>query len=1502
MKIFKKHNGRRGFTLVELLVVVAVIAVISATALIFINPRDIDQTERNRNAESIAVAAQNRLTALRNAGEIDYLKEVGEPYVPSKTIATAAQVGETLGGYRYIFNYTQQNGALSPNPDMDYFLPFGAIELSLAEKYFAIGFQSESGMVGEVFWSENSFKSYSVEYLISLKNDAELRKADGVGYYFGETSDVELAFAQLPTPQLTISNYENLVLSIYLPQVKELEDLKKSLALRISLADSNDYAYTGTYEDKVGDKTADVAHPSDALTLDDTAIYRTYKYDESVFSQQEVISTGKTYRMILDTPDDRLNNETVAGTLCADSTSGVPASDANVLRGKFEAWAKKTKAFSGSRRYFKLGDNCKINVTVFCLDGEGAIDPTFMPRSATVSFNGWFDNYSSGKVKIACGRHLQNLSKLTALSPQLEKYLPEINEAGEYVGASVGKAYYFTYKGDEYNKYPYRDGVLTDIVRAEQVKAIDFDNTVWNNGKNGKIAFDPINLPKSFRYEGKYLTIKNLYVDAPFYAGLFGFAYRETFYDILLVNPSVHSRMPAYVSKIYEMGVGALIGTSRDSDVINNCQVYMEANSKAEYDTTKRISGSYYVGGLIGFCEDEHLENDSASVYTGSSDNSSMYVGGLVGAISGDSNLSKCYAAGNLSGQYVGGLIGALIEDSDNSGDDFGIEGCYTAGHIYSATKSAAGLVGRINEQGGYTKSALRAKGNYCAIVYGAGNGNASDWQCQLTDMDGKVVSDASGKPQTVPVYGTFEGDGFEWLNSTDAGYYTGQYLDSTLFFGAEFEYDNQNYYIPQRGITYSNSPYFEAMKQISDDLYAAVKDAGNDKNQILAALSKYRTLLRRQKQLMTLEKIKTEFEQTIWEMENETAKDSSGSLYSDGGYKSSECKNKIIYLLYNHADVTAAGHQESKDKYKEVTVLQALKYIYDGNGGELKITYERGGTEADKYVNGESGELINYTFMSLYDTVKTALQSNDEETLFRYLGEEYTDESGTHHEKTNGYQNGLLYKYFYSRLVNNLFDHAKDYYEDVEKGTIEIGRNMYYYFRDMRAKAQIRNLLNSMVAPQDDLEALLLEKKIAGVQEAIDSITQIKTVTNKWTQTSPMGEHKSAVEKLVSTASTDLSSLLGKLQSETPVSPSDLKTAAETAYASYCAIYKYIDDKKLSSINDYSMRYSDSQEKYVETSSGAMSGLRDYIKSFRSKIKRAKVQLNAGVEGAIDILEGELKIKSSIVSNAVNEFTKSLDECLGTKWEKRDSGHRIYSAKELTEIRRNHTISSYFEYDYNDIPGYNKPNSSYLYLDNGIYNNVFPYTEKGIYTKWYPFLMIKGLQVHGSADNVPPQTGVLFHYGDWLTEDLWEKAPATRLAQPWDNPVTMNEILESVSSQMQTMYNELKNVSDTHNAPNGQFGRQLTATTENIKKSLDDVTLLLSNGNEKQKSDLEKVSNVLSGWVAKDSDFDKLEDACKNSQSHTDAAQDVIGKLGTYRETVNAILAEIRKLLASMA
>ncbi len=1530
MNPLKKLHNRRGFTLAELLIVVAIIALLAGIAFAFVNPSDISYLEYDRDAEAIATAAQNRLTEIRNTGGMERLRTMGEK-ASASGVASTAYSDDTPGGYRYIFNYTEEGGSVVRNADIAYILPFGAIDQELAQNYYAIGFQSDTGMVGEVFYSEKPFAARTVEYLMVLKGSEEQRKADAVGYYEGTVSSDKVAFANLPTPQLTVTNYEDLTLSIYLPEVRQLQDMGKGIGILVSLADENGEAYKGEA----------------ALDLTQTAIYSTFALGTDPASMAaggpvvlQDVALGSTYRLVLDTVVDK------------DPVNGMSRTFAEAPVAPFEKWASRTAAFGTN---FLLGQNVKITVTVYALNNEGdenysaasPIDPTFMPRSATVVLNGWFNDYRTwydsddkayyATVDIACGRHLQNLANITEIRSNMQALLPKVTETktegGEisytYSDYNRGKASAYTdgsshavppVSSSDYNeKYVHRSMVDPKLMYANQVNAIDFNCAEWRNSEGKPVPFSPIYLPDDFRYYGNYLTINHLYVDAPFYAGLFGYVYDARLYDILLVNPSVNSQMPKALAEMYEMGVGALVGTSRDSDYINNCQAYLTQENGSFHPEKYRVTGECYVGGLIGFCEDEHINNCSASVHTGYAEGTtrsdgtplaSLYVGGLVGCITGDSTIGSCYAAGNLSGEYVGGLVGYIMEDSDPSGDDYRIESCYTAGHIEYASKSASGLIGNIRERMGVAKSALSVYGNYCAIIYGKNIGsNNYVWTGRLAD----------GSP--VPIYGTFRGDNFEWVRTESLGfsntYLTGKYADVHYYFGgAVFADDDKNYYIAQRGIEYSHSPYYEAISATVKQLADSIASANTSTAALLAQVEKARDKLYWLKKLQALEEVKGCVEDIIAQVEEEVGLDYEGEAYNLAGSN--------LYLDRVRSRIYYGVSSSNDDKNSpQVTLVEALHAIYNGkytdtSGTEHEdlFTYEGSTNELKNTVTG----IPSYTFMSFYNELKQAYNdladdstANDAAALKKVrliVGDDSANAAEGGDTQNAFYMNGLLYRIFVRSMFYSVFDVAKDHYQD---NNDLYGEIMYRYYReDMSGddgnSGQLKQLVVELGISRAGHDKFLSELKLTNLQEAIDALADYPTIIDKWNgdmaSLTVSETDKTLVKTLAKTLATTVNTELGELKTAVETKTVGSKALADAVQEAFDALYDlWALFEKYKNVEDV-----------VDTAGKVknMRSLRDPIQNYYLKyVLLCGASGESGIDLALTELGEQLKETGANRTALANEFAERFAGFYGS-----DSGHRIentadkdasqklleamidYSVDKLAEHKDWEGDPDYgFMYDYgkhysttyNPNPYEKKlPEGSYVNGDCGVYNNVFPYIE-GDDTSFYPFPFVFARKVEVEQGDRFRSVFVLFHYGDWLTPDLW--------ATEGEGPDAATVALYETYAQMESIYQELQNeISDVGNRDTtGKFNKSVTALSDAIASCQEMAGNAMVLTEPTRSEQLGEIESTISGWLD-GGVFSDLEKACNSTKKEIAAI--VEPKLAEFRTALEALVGDIKKAL----
>ncbi len=237
-KYRKNQTANSGFTLVELLAVVAILLLVGLIAVFSLNKlrRTLRQHELDAKAQIIYVAAQNRLAELRAAGQealcingFDKLDSIVHKmeYDPRHMDESA----KNTDFYYLLVNDTSDKSQTAATA----LLPSSAVDQELWNGYWCIEFAPETGSIYAVFYSETTLPDHD-DLNISYRNFNYRLKTASVGYYGGDiaqTQDISKF-----NPSITIENAEKLIVTFYCNN-----PVSEKMTFKIDISDK----YGGTY-------------------------------------------------------------------------------------------------------------------------------------------------------------------------------------------------------------------------------------------------------------------------------------------------------------------------------------------------------------------------------------------------------------------------------------------------------------------------------------------------------------------------------------------------------------------------------------------------------------------------------------------------------------------------------------------------------------------------------------------------------------------------------------------------------------------------------------------------------------------------------------------------------------------------------------------------------------------------------------------------------------------------------------------------------------------------------------------------------------------------------------------------------------------------------------------------------------------------------------------------------------------------------------------------------
>ena len=564
----KKRFNRKGFTLAEVLIVVAIIVVlmgVGAVAL-FSHMRNMQKLEMDGQAKELFIAAQNHLSLAESQGFLGVAEYEGD--VPTENFGTPDPDGadSTIPGVYYIIvnggagssTFNEGKGSAVLNQ----MLPFASMDESArAGGSYIIRYQKEPAQILDVFYvsksgryglengfSEADYLNYLKGYIggtssIDLKSYGSSNAV--VGYYGGNLPATLVKGQDLLVPTVTIYNEETLYVEVTNPNT-DVNDGDNALVLVIS-GSGNQVSIP--LVDNNGDNA----------------------YDHGTKTTRVSDNNNNVYTIIL---DDVTNPAMHFGSTATDKVDDF--------------------ATAG----IKPGDNITIQAIAYTNKALAGI-----AQSAPQTTNSLFASRSGNTVEIAYVRHLLNLDKAVSklnTPPTTANQTRDLTWDGFKTGVEMG---------------------TTKVISV-------LDTT--GGAANGQAGdYRPVNLDYKLAYNGKGHSITGITVEngasaVGLFSAITGVSATEpsSVTDLRLVDFSLNTSSG---------DAGALAAGVTNTDItgvlVHNSNTGM-ADDSAYYIQT----GTGNAGGLVGSMSGGKIDKSAAAVYVKASGSAGGLVGVVSGS------------------------------------------------------------------------------------------------------------------------------------------------------------------------------------------------------------------------------------------------------------------------------------------------------------------------------------------------------------------------------------------------------------------------------------------------------------------------------------------------------------------------------------------------------------------------------------------------------------------------------------------------------------------------------------------------------------------------------------------------------------------------------------------------------------------------------------------------------------------------------------------------------
>lgn len=697
--ILYRRKNRKGFTLAELLMTVAILLIVFALAVpaIFAIQRNLRQKELDSKAEIIYTAVQDKLTEL-------YSKGKSSTYVPEETKGIYSLGKNTDGKDNTPADYVSKNlgtdsngNPVNESQSFYYFTSDSAFAKSIIGDSSEVLSEDLKNGHWVVEYIPYAAKQPNTEITQSNTNDTDNKITSAIVYavYYSEGNDYDITNSSSSTNfKYAKSGEDHSISDLFLSRYRYKENrMDKTLGdarigyyggstagsgsetakFEVMSANINSGDEINTAEVKIKNPYSNMTDFDYTFTFTDTDKNEyTMHYNRSGFTVADgktavpdvikenikTVQNGSVYYFVF-TLDDLSSEETRFKNLYGKAREHSTSENSNGQNKQLLSGTTLTLTVTAS------SDDKRLNSSKLTTKGNSLFDYNEKKESGT-----------NKAFYISNGRHLQNLDKSSMCTDAMtaKAYLENDIALGE--NSKFAEVYQ---KKDDKG---YFNG-FTDAKKLETMTTVSVPDfkSVTNNALS---LFTSEGTGKTYTISGLTTTGSGLFKSADSTKnGKEETKGKFTVSNIRLTGERVRSEGKNTVA-------GGLIGTVKNADVtIENVQIYLDKEkgdipstitAESNMEAYRWIAGDT-AGGLIGTVDNKGtvtITDSSVSTVIGNATsigNDTSVTGGFIGENKGTVTVNKSYTDNYAYGSSAAGMIG------ENKGTST-ITNCYTAGFL----------------------------------------------------------------------------------------------------------------------------------------------------------------------------------------------------------------------------------------------------------------------------------------------------------------------------------------------------------------------------------------------------------------------------------------------------------------------------------------------------------------------------------------------------------------------------------------------------------------------------------------------------------------------------------------------------------------------------------------------------------------------------------------------------------------------------------------------------